>query len=248
MNILLADDDSTSRDLMRRIIALDPGHDLTEVYDGEEAWTMLRESEQVFDLAIIDLTMPRLDGLALVERIRGVPALRNLSIILCSAVKDRQSVQRAVQLGIRHYIVKPYSRELVLEKIRAAAAEHASHAAADTSVEAAKRLGLPPSTVQQLIVALHGKVRTWVESARQAQSPQDFTLLTITANGFRGACANLGLRTLGQELEIVEAKFTRDFCEAHGDMLPPSPLEVAEELKGVEAELARIAARLRLPG
>lgn len=248
MNILLADDDNTSRDLMRRIVALDPGHDLTEVYDGEEAWTMLRESGQTFDLAIIDLTTPRLDGLALVERIRTITALRNLPVILCTAVKDRQSVVRAAQLGVRHYLVKPYSRDAVLEKIRSTAAEKAARTAADPTVEVAQRLGLAPAAVTQLVTALHAKVAAWVTSARQAQTPQEFTLLTINANGFRGACANLGLRTLSQELELVEAKFTRDFCEHHGDMLPPSPLEIAEELKGVEAELGRIAARMGLSG
>lgn len=248
MNILLADDDSTNRDLMRQIVALDPGHDLTEVYDGEEAWTMLRESGQTFDLVIIDLAAARLDGLALVERIRGVAALRNLPVILCTAVKDRQSVVRAAQLGVRHYLVKPYSRDAVLEKIRSTAAEKAARTAADPTADVAQRLGVPPAAVAQLVTALLGKVRAWMDSARQAQTPQEFTRATIESSALRSACANLSLRVLGQEMELVEASFTRNYCEQHGDMLAPSPLEVAEELKGVEAELNRIAARLGLPG
>lgn len=244
MNILLADDDSTSRELMRRIVALEPGHELTEVYDGEEAWTMLRESGQTFDALILDLTMPRVDGLELATRIRATPALRHLPIMLCTAVQDRQSVQRAAQLAIRHYIVKPYSRELVQAKLRAMAAEVASHIASDTSGAASRRLGLPLSAVTQLSNALLDRVREWLTAARQAQTPQEFTLLAIKANGFKGACSNLGLTQLGHRLEAVEAKFTRDFSEQHGDMLPPSPLEVAAELKGVEAEVERISARL----
>ena len=63
MNILIAEDDDISRDLLRRILEREPEYTLTLTSDGEKAWAQLTDPAQRFDLGIFDLMMPRLSGL-----------------------------------------------------------------------------------------------------------------------------------------------------------------------------------------
>lgn len=243
MNILLAEDDTTSRDLMRRIIALEPGHVLTQARDGEEAWQILREASPRFDVGIFDVTMPRIDGIGLVERIRASAAWRTLPVILCTAMNDRHTVERARLLSVNHYIVKPYTRSLVLDKLRLVAAELATHIAVEDAATVADRLGVDQSTVAELVAGLVAEVRAWVDRARFGRQPADFEQLAVAVNGLKGAALNLGLRALGQELGLAETVLLERFAAAARTPFPPSALEIAIELESVVAQLVQIESR-----
>lgn len=244
MTILLADDDRSSRHLLREIVALDPRHELIEVGDGEEAWTLLRDSQRHFDVVILDLSVPPLDGLGLTERIRTSAGLRQLPVILCTADTTRETVQRAGQLSIRHFVVKPYRKELLEAKLQAVAVEVATSTDANNS--AAERLGISANTAARLTSELTGEVRLWLASAREAQTPHEFTQLTIQANALKCAADKLRLPVLSRALSEVETKFTTDFSTQYGEMLPPSVLEIAAELVVLQTELDRITSRLGL--
>jgi CheY-like chemotaxis protein len=71
MKILIAEDDRISRLLMQRILEADGGHALTMANDGEEAWQQLLASPEPFDVCLLDIMMPRLDGLGLIARMRA---------------------------------------------------------------------------------------------------------------------------------------------------------------------------------
>lgn len=119
MKILVADDEQPCRALLQDTFASDPDFDLTMAENGAEAWWYLTEPGRRFDLCIFDLKMPFVDGLKLIERVRSMPLLRHLPIILCTGVNDRDTVSRAARLSISHYIVKPYKMEALREKIAA---------------------------------------------------------------------------------------------------------------------------------
>ncbi|HWL18009.1 MAG TPA: response regulator [Opitutus sp.] len=121
MKILVADDDEPCLQLIREMFATDPRVELTITHDGAEAWWKLTEPAQRFDLAILDLKMPTVDGLQLIERVRRTDTLRTLPIILCTGINDRDTVGRAARLAINHYVVKPYRPEGLREKIAALA-------------------------------------------------------------------------------------------------------------------------------
>lgn len=121
MKILVADDEDTCRALLQDMFAAEPHVELTMARDGAEAWWFLTDPQQRFDLCIVDVKMPVVDGLQLIERIRSVVTLRHLPIILCTGVSDRETVARVVKLGITQYIVKPYNPAGMREKIRAVA-------------------------------------------------------------------------------------------------------------------------------
>jgi two-component system chemotaxis response regulator CheY len=121
MKILVADDEDACRQLLADMFAGDSSVELTLTRDGAEAWWKLTEPAQRFDLAIFDLRMPLVDGLQLIERMRGSPAHRLLPVILCTGIHDRDTVAKAARLAINHYVVKPYKAESLREKINALA-------------------------------------------------------------------------------------------------------------------------------
>ncbi len=118
MKILVADDEEACRNLLLDMFAAEPHVELTMARDGSEAWWFLTEPNQVYDVAVIDVKMPVVDGLKLIERIRASSALRHLPVILCTGVSDRDTVARAARMGIASYVVKPYNPHAMREKIR----------------------------------------------------------------------------------------------------------------------------------
>jgi CheY-like chemotaxis protein len=120
MRILVADDEEPCRMLLQDLFVAEPHIKLTMARDGAEAWWLLTDPMQIYDLCIFDLRMPVVDGLKLIERIRGVSSFRSLPIILCTATNDRDTVAKAARLAITQYVVKPYRAEAMREKIRSA--------------------------------------------------------------------------------------------------------------------------------
>lgn len=70
------------------------------------------------DLVILDVMMPKVDGLAVLEKLRNEQSTSRLPVIICTAKGFREDVVRANQLGASDYIVKPFSKQIVLDKVR----------------------------------------------------------------------------------------------------------------------------------
>lgn len=107
LDILLAEDDAASRAMLCEMLT-GLGHRVTAAADGIDALKTLNRGR--FDLVILDLSMPRLDGLGAVRRIRrlGSPA-RRVPVIACSAqLDDRESLRRA---GMDGFLPKPVDRD-----------------------------------------------------------------------------------------------------------------------------------------
>ena len=118
MKILVADDEDACQGLLRDVFASEPEVELTFARDGADAWWKLTEPHSKFDLGIIDVKMPGVDGLQFIERVRSVVTLRHFPVVLCTGMSDRDTVARAAKLRIAGYIVKPYMPANVRDKIR----------------------------------------------------------------------------------------------------------------------------------
>jgi CheY-like chemotaxis protein len=118
MSILIVDDHDLNRQLLK--VLLDRmGYRSTEARDGIEALEVYEQDYDV-ELAIVDLMMPRLDGWGLIAAIREDPHWYGIPIVLCTALADRDTVTRALQFGIRHFLVKPITKERVAAQLQAA--------------------------------------------------------------------------------------------------------------------------------
>jgi AmiR/NasT family two-component response regulator len=124
VRILIAEDETIIRldlrDLLERA-----GYDVVaEAHDGEEAVALAREHEP--DLAIMDVKMPRLDG---IEAARRMLHERPIPIVMLTAYGQDELVSRAVEAGVFGYLVKPFREQDLLPAIATARARHEELAA-----------------------------------------------------------------------------------------------------------------------
>jgi DNA-binding response OmpR family regulator len=95
---------------------------------GREALALLEHEE--FDLVVLDIMMPEIDGYDVLRRIRGEAATATLPVIFLSAKSSPADIEKGFSLGANHYITKPFSGQDLVRKIRLCLAERASRTVA----------------------------------------------------------------------------------------------------------------------
>jgi class 3 adenylate cyclase len=114
--LLLADDDEPNRELLsRRLERL--GYEVTAVADGREALERIRAGQ--FDLVLLDLLMPGLDGREVLAQMKADPALRDVPVIMISALDQVEGIVRCIELGAEDYIAKPFNPVFLRARIGA---------------------------------------------------------------------------------------------------------------------------------
>src|SRR5439155_10708173 len=104
--LLLADDDAPNRELLcRRLEKL--GYQVTACANGLEALELVRASQ--FDLVLLDLLMPGLDGREVLARMKDDPRLRDIPVIMISALDQLEGIVRCIELGAEVYVAKPFN-------------------------------------------------------------------------------------------------------------------------------------------
>jgi class 3 adenylate cyclase len=115
-SILVVDDDRINRELLARTLATQ-GHEVVCASDGREALGLLRDRAP--DILLLDIVMPELDGVTVLERIKSDPQLRDLPVIMISALEDFDAVVHCIELGAEDYLQKPFNPVLLRARIRA---------------------------------------------------------------------------------------------------------------------------------
>ncbi|HET8700855.1 MAG TPA: chemotaxis response regulator CheY [Nitrococcus sp.] len=115
MKILVVDDFSTMRRIIRNLLRELGFDNVTEADDGNTALPVLRRGG--FDLLITDWNMPGMTGLELLEGVRSEPDLATLPVLMVTAEAKREQIIAAAQAGVNGYIVKPFTAITLKEKI-----------------------------------------------------------------------------------------------------------------------------------
>ena len=115
MTILTVDDFSTMRRIIRNILRQIGYNNIVEADDGSAAMKVL-ESQDV-DFVISDWNMPNMSGLELLKAIRATDKLQKLPVLLVTAEALKENVVEAVKAGVNGYIVKPFTAEVLKDKI-----------------------------------------------------------------------------------------------------------------------------------
>lgn len=115
MRILVVDDFSTMRRIIRNVLKEIGYSNIEEADDGDTALEKLRAGG--IDFVVTDWNMPNLTGLELLKTIRSDHQLRNLPVLMVTAESAKDNVIEAVQAGVNHYIVKPFTVAAMKEKI-----------------------------------------------------------------------------------------------------------------------------------
>jgi adenylate cyclase len=114
--LLAVDDDALNRDmLVRRLHKL--GYEVTEAADGREALARLKDGN--YDLVLLDILMPDLDGFQTLECMKADPRLMHLPVIMLTALDDVESTVRCIEAGAEDYVPKPFSPVILRARITA---------------------------------------------------------------------------------------------------------------------------------
>ena len=113
-SVLVVEDDTAIRELI--VKSLSSRYRVHQAKDGLAAAELL-DSIDVPDLLLCDIMMPRVDGLSLVRMIRGSVKLKGIPIIFLTAKGAPEDVVKGINAGARHYLSKPFSMKILLEKV-----------------------------------------------------------------------------------------------------------------------------------
>jgi len=114
--VLVVDDNQVNRKLLTQQLNRQ-GHTVQLAVDGEAALEELRA--QPFDLVLLDLEMPRKDGLLTLTEMKGDPALRHIPVIMITAVDEIETTVRCIEIGAEDYLPKPFNPVLLRARIDA---------------------------------------------------------------------------------------------------------------------------------
>lgn len=112
MKVLVVEDDSAISDLISKVLRLE-GYPTTVATDGPSALALLRSNP--FDLVILDVMLPGVDGISILKSIREDPATADVPVLILSAKTDDATTWAGWQAGCNYYMTKPFDpQELLL--------------------------------------------------------------------------------------------------------------------------------------
>ena len=115
MKVLVVDDFSTMRRIVKNLLKQIGYVNIEEAEDGEQAFSKLKNGG--FGFVVSDWNMPNMDGLDLIKAVRSDPQLKDLPILMVTAEAEKEKVITAIQAGVNNYIVKPFTGEVLKDKM-----------------------------------------------------------------------------------------------------------------------------------
>jgi two-component system, chemotaxis family, chemotaxis protein CheY len=116
---LLVDDARTVRRICRGIVE-SLGFTVHEAENGQEALDTVRTHPEI-ELILLDWNMPVMDGLTFLRTLRGEPLPAQPRVVMCTTEAEFTAIATAIQAGADEYIMKPFTEEIVREKVEAVA-------------------------------------------------------------------------------------------------------------------------------
>jgi len=115
MTVLVVDDFSTMRRIVRKILKDLQFQDVIEAENGAEAFQLLQTNK--VDLIVSDWNMPTMTGLELLKKVRADERLKGLPFLLVTAESQKENIIEAIQAKVSNYVVKPFSPAVLAEKL-----------------------------------------------------------------------------------------------------------------------------------
>lgn len=120
-HILVVDDDMMARMEAAQCAKLQ-GHTVAMAEGGAQALQLLRS--QAFDLVLLDLMMPDVDGLEVLRQVQADEKLRGIPVIVVSGADETESVERCIEMGAAGHLAKPVDPELLASRVSNALSEN----------------------------------------------------------------------------------------------------------------------------
>lgn len=116
MKLLVVDDSSTMRRIIKNTLERLGHNDILEAEHGVEAWDLLCQNDDI-KVVVTDWNMPEMNGLDLVKKIRAEKKYEDMPIIMVTTEGGKAEVITALKAGVNNYIVKPFTPQVLKEKL-----------------------------------------------------------------------------------------------------------------------------------
>ena len=116
MKILVVDDSSTMRRILSNCLVEAGYKDVIQAADGVEALDLLNKENSV-GLMLVDWHMPNMDGFTLLQEVKKRDDIKHIKVIMVTTQAEKQSVMDALTIGASSYVVKPFTPEVIKDKI-----------------------------------------------------------------------------------------------------------------------------------
>ena len=116
LKVLVVDDMSTMRRIVKNVLKQIGYTDLHEAEDGQRGLQKLKEGG--FGLVVSDWNMPVMMGIDMLRAIRADPDLKHIPVLMVTAEAQKENIIEAVQAGVSNYVVKPFTADALLEKLQ----------------------------------------------------------------------------------------------------------------------------------
>jgi len=223
--VLVVDDDQGNRDLLARRLIRE-GFSVHTAPDGEAALEILRRvSSPVIDLVLLDVMMPGIDGYEVLRRLKGDATLRELPVLMISALDEVNSVVRCIELGAEDYLPKPFDPVLLRARIGACLEKKRLR---DQQARHARELAELNRTLEQRVAEQVGQVER-LGRLKRFFSPQ---LAELIVTG--GAADPLQTHRVEVTVAFLDLRGFTAFAET------AEPEEVMSVLREYHAEMGRL--------
>jgi len=118
MKIMIVDDSSTMRRILKNCLSKLNFETIVEAGDGLEAQLVLEQNKDVA-LALVDWNMPNMTGYELLQVIKANDEYKNIKVIMVTTESEKTNVVMAIKAGASNYVIKPFTPEIIAEKISA---------------------------------------------------------------------------------------------------------------------------------
>ncbi len=108
LRILLVEDDPNIRMIAKTSLTFGHDFEVDEAEDGEKALEILRQSPDKYDLVLMDVMMPNVDGLEALTQIKNDPNLKHIPVVMLTAMAQKADIEKSISLGADGYIEKPF--------------------------------------------------------------------------------------------------------------------------------------------
>jgi adenylate cyclase len=146
--VLIVDDDRINRTLLTRGVE-QAGHEVRTAENGRDALELLRDGP--YDLVLLDIVMPELDGVSVLDEIKSDPRLQHVPVIMISAVDEVDSVVRCIEMGAEDYLPKPFDPVLLRARINAGLAKKRLHDLEQDRVRSVFSRFMPEHVVEDVL-------------------------------------------------------------------------------------------------
>ena len=115
LKVLVVDDFSTMRRIIKNLLKQIGYKNIDEAEDGAQALSKLKDGG--YGLIVSDWNMPNMDGLDMLKAVRQDPIIKDMPDLMVTAEAEQEKVITAIQAGVNNYVVKPFTGEILKEKL-----------------------------------------------------------------------------------------------------------------------------------